>query len=256
MVKGIGRRNLIGVCIGGVVMVFGCSDDASTPAAPSVVSSPDASVAVSSPAPPGLVAGLDQSQGGHPPTLAVDDGMSRLKATAPTPQEPTMDEKIYDVRPTLVASNAVAPHVEVQPNFVYQFELSHGETKIRGDGKPCEGKDDSTCYRVERLDLASSYTWQVRAMSEAADGPWSDEAGFKTFDLGVPEPLSPQTDGAFTVRNGTVDGYPGDVYIEIEVASDNRWHLTTAASRTRWAPCRNLNLHARGARRTCRGQVT
>ena len=231
MVNRVGQRNLMGVWLGGIVIAFGCADDTTSPGAPSPVPSPVAQGAMSSPVPLGPVAAVERNLGGRTPDLNADDDETGLKATAPVPLEPIDDVEIVDTQPTLVASNADGLFVEA--HFDYEFVILRpnggNETEIeRGLGTPRD--TNSTSYSVQAgLGLASSYTWRVRSVFDGANGPWSEDARFRTaaVKLGVPQPLSP-LDGAevsaiaaFRVRNGTVEGNAGTVSIELEVAEDS-----------------------------------
>ena len=256
VVKRAGRRVLLSVCVGGIMVAFGCADDTSAPVAPSPLSSPVARDAMSSPAPLSPVASMNQNLGGQTPdrNLGVDDEMIGLKATAPTPVEPKKNiEIITTLLQTLAASTSAGLFVEA--DFEYEFVLSRvtggSETEMeRGLGTPRDA--NSTSYRVQtELDFGSTYTWRVRAVFDGANGPWSEAARFRTaaVRLAAPRPLSP-IDGAtiptlrptFRVRNGTVEGYEGPVDIRLDVALDVDFMDIVGTEQTPVSPRDETNL--------------
>ncbi len=240
MVKCVGRRNLAGVWMGGIVIAFGCADDTPLPGAPTPVSSPVAQGPMS---PPDLLAvtATDRSLVGRTRDRSVD-GTVGLKATPPMPVAPIDNVEVADAAPMLTVSNATG--VNVVADFEHEFTLSKvtggNEMEVeRGAGTPAG--PGTTSYRVQAaLDLGASYTWRARPVLEGVYGPWSEDAGFRTVGvrLGVPQPLAP-VDGAtvgtrplFRVENGTVEGDAGTVMIRIRVATDDAFMNVVASGET------------------------
>lgn len=247
MVKCVGRRNLVGVWMGGIVIAFGCAEDTSMPGAPTPVSSPVAQSPMSS---PDLLAATatDRSLVGQIPDLSVDD-MVGLKATAPTPVAPIDNVDVADAAPLLTVSNATGLYVDA--DFEHEFWLFDGNKIEIEHGSGTPAGPGTTSYRVRAaLDLGASYTWRARPVLEGVYGPWSEDAGFRTVGvrLGVPQPLAP-IDGAtvgtrpdFTVRNGTVEGDAGTVMIEVRVATDDAFMNVVASGKTQARPRGETNI--------------
>jgi hypothetical protein len=231
-VKRFARTILLGAYVAGVPLgSFGCGET-SLPVEPSpIASAADSSASIQrnvSPAAPGVFA---------------DDDTIGLKVTSPEPTAP-LDVETDVETPLLVAENARGRYVDA--DFGYEFVIwkssgGAGTIHERGAGMPHGA--GSTAYQVQTgLDLASSYTWQVRAVLDGAHGPWSDEATFRTVAalLGVPEPIAPiegamtvSTRPAFRVRNGTVKGDAGSVFVQVRVGTDSNLDTPVAMARAR-----------------------
>lgn len=247
MVKCVGRRSLVGLWMGAIVIAFGCADDTSMPGAPTPVPSPVAQGSMPSPALP-AVAAVDSILSGRTPDRSVDD-MGGLKATAPTPVAPIENVEVADAAPLLTVSNATGLYVD--GDFEHEFwlfdgneiEVEHGSGTPAGPGR--------TSYRVRAaLDLAATYTWRARPLLEGVYGRWSEKATFRTVGvrLGVPRPLAP-IDGAMvgtrpdlTVKNGTVEGDAGTVTIEVRVATDDAFMNVVASGETQARPLGETNI--------------
>ena len=167
---------------------------------------------------------------------------AELKSTAPQPVGPKDGVLTADSMPILAASNAQGSFVSA--TFSYRFALykvvGSGRMEVEvGCGSPRDGT--STSYQVTTpLDLQASYVWRARAFLDGAYGPWSEDATFRTVAVifGAPQPLVPN-DGAtvpintsFTVRNPTVEGNAGRVFIEVEVATDAAFTANVMTGRT------------------------
>lgn len=165
--------------------------------------------------------GVDSSNGD-----AGDD--VTLKATSPAPVSPIDEEKILDVRVTLVAANASARYTDFPVPFAYRFELfDAGMTRVH-EGTAAQGTG-TTSYAVPlKLDHDAFYTWRVRAEYDGHPGPWSEDATFRTpvASIGPPIPTGP-ADGAtdvwpvvLRVTNGETSSRVGRVVLTFEVAAD------------------------------------
>ena len=190
--------------------------------------------ALHSPSPP-------RSEAQHDTCSAGPDA-AELKSTAPQPVGPRDGVLIVDSAPILAASNAQGSFVSV--TFSYRFALY----KVVGSGRMevevgCGSSRDgtSTSYQVATpLDLQASYVWRARAFLAGAYGPWSEDATFRTVavKLGAPQPLVPNAGAtvpistSFTVRNPTVEGNAGRVFIEVEAATDAGFTANVMTGRT------------------------
>ena len=249
--KRLGRRNLIGVWIGGTVIAFGCADDAAMPAQPSSVPSPVAQGASSSPAPLSPVAAMGRRPGGDTPDLAGHDMGGELKLkleSGPQPVGPTGE--IEDLQPTLEASRATAAHPpsDFDGRFEYEFELFAGDESIDSRvGIVPDNGSDSPRYQVQQwLKFErSNYRWRVRAVlddpAEPGNRGYGDwlHATFTTppvkFSLDE-NPRDGRTSGGvrphFDVNNPAVANYrkhtpaAEDLWIEIQVAPSSKFEDT------------------------------
>ncbi len=211
---------------------FGCGEETSLPVAPSPIApAPESSASIQRNVSPDL------------PGVSADDETIGLKVTKPEPTAP-LDVEINVETPLLVAENARGRYVEADPGYEFVLRKSSGGDGAiheRGAGMPHGA--GSTAYQVRTgLDLASSYTWRVRAVLDGAHGPWSDEATFRTVAalLGAPEPIAPiggattvSTRPAFRVRNGTVKGDAGSVFIQVRVGTDSNLDAPVATAEAR-----------------------
>ncbi len=242
--KDIGRTVLLGTWISGIVLAFGCGGDTSPPLAPSPSAVADGSQrAAGKPSPSAAVADRGQrAAGNHGPAAwndgvgvpasasSVDGDMTGLKSTAPAPVSPTDGAEIDDQTPVLTASKATGVHAAADFEHEFTlFKITGGNRAEIERGRGTSQGASMTSYQVrKKLDLASSYSWRVRAVFDDEHGPWSADAGFRTTAviLGTPRPLSPGNGEAvgirpvFRVRNGTVEGNAGTVSIHVQVATD------------------------------------
>ena len=217
-------RSCLGACLVSLTLAWvGCTGDPVSPLAPS--------------------AHVPQEIGSDGDAAPLsDDGEPALKASAPVPMEPVNGAEVEGFTPVLIASNATGTFVDA--SFEHEFELYRvvsGNLHATDVGKGTSLNNASTFYSVAApLDVDASYAWRVRALLDAADGPWSQHASFRTAAarLGVPQPIEP-IDGTtvgtrprFTVRNGTVEGSVTTVFIEIEVASDDGFASNVITART------------------------
>lgn len=264
--KDLGRTILLSTWISGIVLAFGCGDDTSPPLAPSPSAVADRGQrATVKPSPPAVADRGQQATVNHDPAAAWNDGVGGpasasfvdratvgLKSTAPEPRSPIGDAEIGDQTPVLTASKATG--VYAAADFEHEFTLF----KITG-GNQAEIERGSgisqgagvTSYQVrKRLDLASSYSWRVRAVFDDEHGPWSADARFRTAAviLGTPRPLFPVRGEAasirpvFRVRNGAVEGNAGTVSIQVQVAADGDFADIVARAQARAASGENTEV--------------
>ena len=242
--KNIGRTVLLSAWISGIVLAFGCGGDTSPPLAPSPSAVADGSQRATGKPSPSAVADRGQrAAGNHGPAAAWNDGVdvpvsassvdgdaTGLKSTAPAPVSPTDGAEIDDQTPVLTASKATGVHAAADFEHEFTlFKITGGNRAEIERGRGTSQGASVTSYQVrKKLDLASSYSWRVRAVFDDEHGPWSADAGFRTTAviLGTPRPLSPGNGEAvgirpvFRVRNGTVEGNAGTVSIYVQVATD------------------------------------
>ena len=243
--KNIGRTVLLSTWISGIVLAFGCGGDTSPPLAPSPSAVADGSQRATGKPSPSAVAdgGGQRAAGNHGPAAAWNDGVgvpasassvdgdvTGLKSTAPAPVSPIDDAEIDDQTPVLTASKATGVHAAADFEHEFTlFKITGGNRAEIERGRGTSQGASVTSYQVrKKLDLASSYSWRVRAVFDDEHGPWSADAGFRTTAviLGTPRPLSPGNGEAvgirpvFRVRNGTVEGNAGTVSIYVQVATD------------------------------------
>ena len=176
--------------------------------------------------------GMPGAVGASVSETAAEDGSS-LKVSAPIPQSPIGNVDVETLTPTLTVQNAV-------PRFVSGLALKHQfqvhRVAVNGsltmvDSKTVPQGSPMTSYTVETF-LADDtlYQWQVRAVFQGAQGPWSSAAGFRTnvpVQILKPTLLQPAPGEVVnTVRpimevlNPKIEGDAGPVLIEFQVASD------------------------------------
>lgn len=258
--KDIGRTLLLSAWISGIVLAFGCGDDTSSPPlapSPSAVADHGQRATVK-PSPPAVADRGQQATVNHDPAAAWNDGVGGpasassvdratvgLKSTAPEPRSPIGDAEIDDQTPVLTASKATSVYgtADFEHEFAL-FKITGGNRAEIERGRGTSQGAGVTSYQVrKRLDLASSYSWRVRAVFDDEHGPWSADAGFRTTAviLGTPRPLSPSNGEAvgirpvFRVRNGTVEGNAGTVSIQVQVAADGDFADVVARAQARAA---------------------
>lgn len=265
--KDIGRTVLLGTWISGIVLAFGCGGDTSPPLAPSPSAVADGSQrAAGKPSPSAAVADRGQrAAGNHGPATAWNDGVgvpasassvdgdvTGLKSTAPAPVSPIDDAEIDDQTPVLTASKATGVHAAADFEHEFTlFKITGGNRAEIERGRGTSQGASVTSYQVrKKLDLASSYSWRVRAVFDDEHGPWSADAGFRTTAviLGTPRPLSPGNGEAvgirpvFRVRNGTVEGNAGTVSIYVQVATDGDFAGIVARAAARASSGENTEI--------------
>jgi hypothetical protein len=110
-------------------------------------------------------------------TTPGPDGAT-LKATAPTAQSPTNDNKLTSSVVVLTASQATLQFPPVSPvTLQYRFQVLSGSTVVDN------ALVDGTTYQVaSTLSDVTRYTWRVRAEAQGQGGPWSSTASFITAD--------------------------------------------------------------------------
>ena len=133
------------ICAIFVAVTLACSRQASTPTSPS------------GPAPVAADAAADGST---------------LKSTAPVPISPVNGVQVSDQQPTLTVSPATT-RVAIS-GLQYEFAVfNDANVKVAG------GVVGGTSFTVPNaLDFGKRHTWQARATSQGANGPWSALAQF------------------------------------------------------------------------------
>jgi hypothetical protein len=121
-----------------------------------------------------------------PTETAAADG-STLKASAPSAQSPTNNEKIQSATIVLAAGTATLQYESDTPiQLQYRFQV------LRGSAIVDDALVNGTTYEV-RATLADDtpHTWRVRAEAQGQAGPWSSTASFITRDPAlVVDPLT------------------------------------------------------------------
>ena len=183
---------------------------------------------------------------------SVDGDVTGLKSTAPAPVSPIDDAEIDDQTPVLTASKATGVHAAADFEHEFTlFKITGGNRAEIERGRGTSQGASVTSYQVrKKLDLASSYSWRVRAVFDDEHGPWSADAGFRTTAviLGTPRPLSPGNGEAvgirpvFRVRNGTVEGNAGTVSIYVQVATDGDFAGIVARAAARASSGENTEI--------------
>ena len=163
---------------------------------------------------------------------AAADG-STLKVSAPVLQSPIGNVEVEVLTPTLTVGNAEPPFVSgvvfTHEFQVYRVEGNGGLTPVDNGTVP-QGVG-VTSYVVETpLRDDTPHQWAARAVFEGSHGPWSEMAGFRTnvpVTIFEPTPLQPapgevvdSVRPVLEVENPQIDGDPGTVVIEFQVASD------------------------------------
>ena len=264
--KDIGRTVLLSAWISGIVLAFGCGGDTSPPLAPSPSAVADGSQRATGKPSPSAVADRGQRAAvNHGPAAAWNDGVdvpasassvdgdtTGLKSTAPAPVSPIDDAEIDDQTPVLTASKATGVHAAADFEHEFTlFKITGGNRAEIERGRGTSQGASVTSYQVrKKLDLASSYSWRVRAVFDDEHGPWSADAGFRTTAviLGTPRPLSPGNGEAvgirpvFRVRNGTVEGNAGTVSIYVQVATDGDFAGIVARAAARASSGENTEI--------------
>ena len=163
---------------------------------------------------------------------AAADG-STLKVGAPVPQSPISNTEVEVLTPTLTTGNATSPFIS-GVNFphefqVYRVEGNGGLTPVE-NGMAAQGVG-VTSYEVQNPLLDDTpHQWKVRAVFRGSQGPWSEMVAFRTnvpVTIFEPTPLQPapgevvdSVRPVLEIENPQIDGDPGQVLIEFQVASD------------------------------------
>ena len=163
---------------------------------------------------------------------AAADG-STLKVGAPVPQSPISNTEVEVLTPTLTTGNATSPFIS-GVNFphefqVYRVEGNGGLTPVE-NGMAAQGVG-VTSYEVQNPLLDDTpHQWKVRAVFRGSQGPWSEMVAFRTnvpVTIFEPTPLQPapgevvdSVRPVLEIENPQIDGDPGQVFIEFQVASD------------------------------------
>ena len=231
--KDIGRTVLLSTWISGIVLAFGCGGDTSPPLAPSPSAVADGSagdreaesVGGGGPRPAGgrnhgPAAAWNDGVGVPASASSVDGDATGLKSTAPAPVSPTDGAEIDDQTPVLTASKATGVHAAADFEHEFTlFKITGGNRAEIERGRGTSQGASVTSYQVrKKLDLASSYSWRVRAVFDDEHGPWSADAGF-TAELGTPRPLSPGNGRRHTGAERYSRGRRS-VSIHVQVATD------------------------------------
>ena len=187
-------------------------------------------------APSGTNGGPGGGAGGFSATdisgMAAADG-STLKVSAPVPQSPISNVEVEVLTPTLTVANAQSPFVS-GINFdhefqVYRVEPNGGLTPVDSGTVP-QGVG-ATSYVVENpLNDDTPHQWTARAVFQESHGPWSEMVAFRTnVPITILEPtlLQPvpgevvdSVRPILEIENPKIDGDPGKVFVEFQVASD------------------------------------
>ena len=113
-------------------------------------------------------------------TTAAADG-STLKATAPAPQSPINNQQPDQM--VFVATKSTATYGTPNTPFSYEFEIrnSGGTATVCPAAIVGGGSGSTVSYSPTtcNLELDQPYSWRVRAVMNAARGPWSANATFK-----------------------------------------------------------------------------
>ena len=111
---------------------------------------------------------------------AAPDG-STLKATAPVPQSPINNQQPDQL--LFVAGKSTAAYTTTPTAFSYEFEIrnSAGSAAVCPATTVGGGAGSSVSYTPTgcTLEFEQPYTWRVRAVLNAARGPWSANASFR-----------------------------------------------------------------------------
>ena len=163
---------------------------------------------------------------------AAADG-STLKVSAPVAQSPIGNVEVEVLIPTLTVGNAQPPFVS-GVNFVHEFQVY----RVEGNGglTPVDNGTVSqgvgvTSYEVQNpLRDDTPHQWTARAILGDSHGPWSEMAAFRTnvpVTIFEPTPLQPEPGEVvdsvrpvLEVENPQIDGDPGTVVVEFQVAAD------------------------------------
>jgi len=166
---------------------------------------------------------------------AAEDG-STLKVSAPVPQSPIANTEVEVLTPTLTVVNSESQFIS-GVNFPQEFQVY----RVEGNGilTPVESGivpqgAGVTSYVVQApLVDDTPHQWKVRASFDGAFGPWSEMAAFRTKVLVTifePTPLQPAPGEVvdsirpvLEVKNPQIDGDPGLVFIEFQVATDSNF---------------------------------
>jgi hypothetical protein len=111
---------------------------------------------------------------------AAADG-STLKATAPVPQSPVNNQQPDSL--VFVANKSTATYANPSTAFSYEFEIRNsGNTATVCPAATVGGGSGSTVSYTATtctLEFEQPYSWRVRAVQNAARGPWSASSTFR-----------------------------------------------------------------------------
>ena len=113
---------------------------------------------------------------------AAPDGTT-LKVSAPTAQSPVNGVRLVLNAPANLVINNVAPiyvgTTDVKVPLTYKFEVYNaGGARVYVSPSVASGATTTSHIVGTQLDYNQSYTWQARAESQGAFGPWSTRASF------------------------------------------------------------------------------
>ncbi len=119
--------------------------------------------------------------GSEPGSNAAAADGSTLKATAPTPQSPVNNQQPDSM--VFVTGKSTATFASASMVFSYEFEIRNsGNTATVCPAAIVGGGSGSTVSYTPTtctLEFDQPYTWRVRAVQNAARGPWSASSTFR-----------------------------------------------------------------------------
>ena len=164
--------------------------------------------------------------------LATDEEVS-LKVTKPVVESPSPGGEVDTLTPTLTIRDAQTRYVSgVSLNHEFQvFRTGTGGGETVHDAGVVGPAGGTTSYVVQTaLSNNTVYHWRARAAHAGEYGPWSDVAMLRTNApdrILLPELTLPEPGAALNsirpileVANPVIEGKPGTVSVEFEVATD------------------------------------
>ena len=216
----LGRLRIVSIQLGVLLLVaLPLACESSSPSAPSATNA-------------GPGGGARTPSAANISATAAPDG-STLKVSAPVPQSPIENVEVEVLKPTLTAINGKSPFVSgvgFEHEFqVYRVEPDGGLTPVDSATVP-QGLGETAYVVKNRLDDDTPHQWQARAVFQDAHGPWSEMAAFRTdvpITIFEPTPLQPAPGEVvdsvrpiLEVENSRIQGDPGKVRVEFQVAAD------------------------------------
>ena len=173
-------------------------------------------------------------------STAAADG-STLKVSAPVVQIPIGNVEVEVLTPTLTVANAQSAFVS-GVNLRHEFQVHRVEpngTLMQVDTGLIPQGVGQTAYVVQNpLRDDTPHQWRARASFQGSKGPWSEMAAFRTnvpVTIFEPTPLQPEPGEVvdsvrpvLEIENPQIDGDPGPVFVEFQVASDSSFQNIVA----------------------------
>ncbi|MFN2446053.1 MAG: hypothetical protein ABR606_10815, partial [Vicinamibacterales bacterium] len=167
--------------------------------------------------------------------LAANPDGSTLKVTAPTPLTPDAGETLNTRRPTFILRNAASVNAVTLTGVVYRLQLLNEDGSLASERLIPQTSGDTSFEADGDLDYEKNFSWRVRAEVDAAFGPWSRTAAFRTPNR--PTGSTPRTGGTGAPRSIEL----GEAIAIIQrIYNDMRWNIGSRSSRDQ----RNLYLEA------------